>query len=60
MKNEIIKKTLKNGVKLYLYKDENMKRTIVSYGINYGSSGEYADFYYEDKLVHVLPAMSLT
>lgn len=55
MKNEIIKKTLKNGVKLYLYKDENMKRTIVSYGVNYGSSGEYADFYYEDKHISVKP-----
>lgn len=55
MRNNFIKKTLKNGVKLYLYIDKSMKRTFVSYNINYGSSGEYNDFYLDKDKYHVLP-----
>jgi hypothetical protein len=53
--NNYIKKTLKNGVKLYLYVDKRMKKTYVDYLINYGSSGKWFDFYYNNKLYHVLP-----
>ena len=52
---EYIKKVLKNGVKLYLYPDAKMKRTFVSYGVNYGSSGKYFKFYYKDKFYEVGP-----
>lgn len=55
MRNEIIKKTLRNGVRLYLYVDESMKRMLVSYGIFYGSSGEFFDFYLDGIHKHVLP-----
>ena len=55
MKNNYIKKTLKNGVKLYLYIDKNMVQTYVDYMIDYGHSGKYFDFYYKNKLHHVLP-----
>lgn len=54
MKN-YIKKTLKNGVKLYLYLDKNMKQCYVDYMIKYGSSGIWYDFYLDDKLYHVEP-----
>ena len=50
-----IKKVLKNGVKLYLYIDPNMRKTYVDYGINYGSNGKYYKFYYQNKLYEVLP-----
>ena len=55
MKNNFIKTTLKNGVRLYLYLDKNMKRSFVSYGVHYGSSGEYNDFYLDGVKHHVLP-----
>ena len=55
MRRNYIKKTLKNGVKLYLYLDKNMKECYVDYMIDYGSSGIWYDFYLDDKLYHVLP-----
>lgn len=55
MKNNFIKKTLKNGVRLYLYIDPKMKQTFCSYGVFYGSSGEYLDFYLDGVHHHVLP-----
>ena len=55
MRNNYIKKTLKNGVKLYLYIDSNMKRTFVDYCVDYGSSGKWFDFYLDEKHYHVLP-----
>ena len=55
MKNNFIKTTLKNGVQLYLYKDNKMKKTLVDYGVNYGSSGIYYDFYLDGEHYHVLP-----
>ena len=55
MRNNFIKKTLKNGVTLYMYIDPTMRKTYVSYAINYGSSGKWFNFYYKDKLYHVLP-----
>ncbi len=55
MRNNFIKKNLSNGVKLYLYKDSKMKWTVVSYGVAYGSSGVYNDFYLDGKHYHVLP-----
>lgn len=55
MRNNYIKKTLKNGVKLYLYLDKNMKQYYVDYMVDYGSSGKWFDFYLDDKHYHVLP-----
>ena len=55
MKNNYIKKTLSNGVRLYLYLDKNMKQYYVDYMINYGSIGKWYDFYLDDKHYHVLP-----
>ena len=55
MKRNYIKKTLKNGVKLYLYPDKKMKQYYVDYMIDYGSSGKWFDFFLDDKLHHVLP-----
>ncbi len=53
--NNFIKRTLNNGVKLYLYLDKNMKKSFVSYGVRYGSSGEYSQFYLDGIYYHVLP-----
>ena len=53
-----LKKTLKNGVKLYLYPDPKMQRFYVDYSVNYGSSGKYYKFYYNNKLVEVLPGIA--
>ena len=55
MRNNYIKKTLKNGVKLYLYLDKNMKQCYVDYMVDYGSSGKWYDFYLDDKHYYVLP-----
>ena len=55
MKNNYIKKTLSNGVKLYLFLDKNMKQYYVDYIVNYGSSGKWYDFYLDNKHYHVLP-----
>lgn len=50
MIKDYIKKTLSNGVKLYLYLDNNMKQSYCGYMIGYGSSGKFNKFYYNDKL----------
>ncbi|MBR1413899.1 MAG: insulinase family protein [Bacilli bacterium] len=55
MRNNYIKKTLKNGVKLYLYIDKNMTQTYVDYMVDYGHNGKFFKFYYQDKLYEVLP-----
>ncbi len=55
MRNNYIKKTLSNGVKLYLYLDKNMKKYHVDYGVDYGSSGKWHKFYLDDKYYKVLP-----
>ena len=53
-----IKRTLKNGVKLYLYIDSKMKRTYVSYGVHYGSNGKWFNFELDDKKYHVQPGVA--
>ena len=53
--HNFIKRTLSNGVKLYLYLDKNMKKSFVSYGVRYGTSGEYSQFYLDGVYYHVLP-----
>ena len=55
MRNNYIKKTLSNGVRLYLYLDKNMKQCYVDYMVDYGSAGKWYDFYLDDKHYHVLP-----
>lgn len=55
MINNFIKKTLKNGVKLYLLKDPKMNVTFVDYGVFYGYSGYFDKFYLDKKYYHVLP-----
>lgn len=42
--NKLKKIILNNGISLYLYVDPSMKRTFVSYNINYGSSGKWFSF----------------
>ena len=51
----MLKKILENGVTLHLYKNPNMKKMIVNYGVLYGSNGCYYNFYLNNKLHHVLP-----
>lgn len=55
MRTNYIKKTLSNGVKLYLYLDKTMKRYYADYGVDYGSNGKWHKFYLDEKLHHVLP-----
>ena len=47
IKNDYVKKVLSNGIKVYLYKDENLKRFFASYNVKYGTDGYYDTFYYE-------------
>lgn len=58
MKKDFVKRTLKNGIDVYLYKDKNLKRTVVSYNVKYGSLGYYDKFYYKDQSFSVPPAMA--
>jgi len=58
MKKDMIKKTLKNGVPVYFYKDKNLKKVVVSYNIKYGTNGFYDEFYYKDKKYKVNPGMA--
>ncbi len=58
MRNNYIKKVLKNGVKLYLYIDSNMRKTYVDFAIDYGSNGKYFKFYYKNKLYKVGPGVA--
>lgn len=55
---DLIEKKLKNGIKVYLYPDEDMKKVVAVYSVNYGSSGYYDKFYFKDKAYHVKPAMA--
>lgn len=55
MRTNYIKKTLSNGVKLYLYLDKNMKNYYADYGVDYGSNGKWHKFYLDDKYYEVLP-----
>ena len=58
MKKDYIEKTLKNGVKVYIYSDKNCKRTFVSYNVKYGTLGYFDKFYYMDKKYEVVPAIA--
>ncbi len=58
MKREVVKKVLSNGVTAYLYADANLKRMIAAYTAKYGTLGYYDQFYYEDKLFKVPPAVA--
>ena len=49
MSKEFTKTVLDNGVTLYLYSDKNLKRTFVSYSVNFGSNGLYNNFYFKGK-----------
>ena len=54
--NKMYKKVLlDNGIKLYVHTDKTMKRSIFSYTVSYGSSGEYFKFNYDNKDYEVLP-----
>lgn len=58
MIKDFVKRTLNNGLVVYFYKDKNLKRTIVSYNVKYGSNGYFDDFYLRNKLYHVEPGMA--
>ena len=58
IKNDYVKKVLSNGIKVYLYKDENLKRFFASYNVKYGTDGYYDTFYYEGKKFKVQPAIA--
>lgn len=58
MRKDFIKKTLSNGVAVYLYRDKNLKRMVASYNIKYGTLGYYDRFYYKDKEYKVPSAMA--
>ncbi len=58
MRKDFVKKTLKNGIPVYLYRDKYLKKMAVSYNVNYGSLGYYNQFYYEDTFYSMPPAMA--
>ncbi len=58
MKNDVIKRTLSNGINVYLYVDESLKRVVASYNVNYGTLGFFDRFYYDEKPYSVPPAMA--
>lgn len=58
MKKDFVKRVLSNGIPVYLYRDKNLKKMAVSYNVKYGSLGYYDEFYYEDKLYSMPPAMA--
>lgn len=58
MKKDFVKRTLKNGIPVYLYRDKNLKKMAVSYNVKYGTLGYYDKFYYKDKLYTMPPAMA--
>ena len=58
MKNDVIKRTLLNGINVYLYVDESLKRVVASYNVNYGTLGFFDKFYYDEKPYSVPPAMA--
>jgi len=55
MRTKDIKKTLSNGVKLYLYLDKKMRKSYADYGVDYGSNGKWHKFYLDNEYHEVLP-----
>ena len=55
MSNNYKKVVLDNGIRLYVHGDKTMKKNVVSFAVNYGSSGEYYKFNYDGKDYEVLP-----
>lgn len=53
--NKYKKVVLDNGIRLYVHGDKTMKKYVVSYAVNYGSSGEYYKFNYNGVDYEVLP-----
>lgn len=49
---------LSNGVKLYLYPSDKLKRFYVKYVINYGSDGKWFNFKYKNKKYTVEPGVA--
>lgn len=58
MKKDLIKRTLSNGIDVYIYADKNLKRVVASYNVKYGSLGYYDQFYYDGKKYSMPPAMA--
>lgn len=58
MKKDFVKRTLKNGIPVYLYKDKNLKRVVMSYNVKYVSGGEFSEFYYKGEHHSVHPGMA--
>ncbi len=55
MNKRFTKIVLDNGIRLYVHGDKTMKKHLVSYAVNYGSSGIYSKFNYDGKDYEVLP-----
>lgn len=55
MNKKYKKVVLDNGIRLYVHSDKSMRKTMVSYTVDYGSSGEYFRFNYNGKDYSVLP-----
>lgn len=55
MNKKYKKVVLDNGVRLYVHGDKTMRKYLVSYAVNYGSSGIYSRFTYDGKEYEVLP-----
>ncbi len=55
---DLIEKKLKNGIRVYLYPDEDMKKVVAVYSVNYGSNGYFDKFYFKDKAYQMKPAMA--
>ena len=49
---------LDNGIRLYVHSDKTMRKTLVSYTVDYGHNGIYYDFNYDGKDYHVLPGVA--
>lgn len=49
------KVVLDNGIRLYVHSDKTMKKTVVSYTLEYGHQGQYYKFNYDGKDYEVLP-----
>lgn len=55
---DFIKRTLSNGINVYMYIDEDMKKFVASYNVFYGTNGYYDKFYYKDKAYSMKPAIA--
>ena len=53
--NNYKKVVLDNGIRLYVHSDMTMKKTVVSYTLEYGHQGQYFKFNYDGKDYEVLP-----